>query len=90
MLKFTPTQQKIIDLLADGRPHTKEEIYAAIGYDDLCLEDDPVKAINLRNHVSKLRKILEPVGQDVVCISTGWSCRYQQVRTLHQCGDGRR
>lgn len=96
MLKFTPIQQKIINLLSDGRPHTKEELYVAMGMEGLTIEEDlsnrqdHLKAVNLANHVSKIRKILQPYGQDIVCVSTGWSSRYQHVRMLTQCGDGRR
>lgn len=71
---YTPTQQRILAVLADGRRHDREELRLAI--DELCSEQ------NLKNHLKLLRDRMRPRGEDIVCViyqRRGW---YQHVRLL--------
>lgn len=54
-LRFTPTQQKIMDLLSDGKPHAKDEIRE-------CLWDTMTELRNVHVHITNLRTILRPWG----------------------------
>jgi DNA-binding winged helix-turn-helix (wHTH) protein len=57
---FTPTQAKILSVLADGESHAREEIHA-------CLPDDLGSLENIHAHISTIRKRLREQGQDIVC-----------------------
>lgn len=58
MIQFTPTQQRIVDLLSDGLGHSKDEIYG------LLLTAGHVN--HIQQHISNIRRILRPVGQDIL------------------------
>jgi hypothetical protein len=75
---FTPTEQSILAVLADGLPHPPDEIKAAID------EDNPsmVAITNLRNHISNIRKKLRPKGHTVVCEIHNRTVHYRHVRLL--------
>lgn len=75
VLSLTPTQDRMLSILADGLPHTRRELHG-------CLYDDQGALGNIRNHIAALRKKLRPLGQDIVCeLSSGAIC-YRQVRLL--------
>ena len=60
---LTPTQQRLYDVLADGKPHTMPELFE-------CIDDNlgyPTKLLN--THVWYLRRKLNPRGLDVTCRS---------------------
>lgn len=57
---FTPTQQAMLDVLAGGRPHTRDELHA-------CLPDELGEANNVHAHLSAIRKRLRSKGEDIVC-----------------------
>ncbi len=79
---YSPTQQRILNLLADGKPHSKDEIHEL-------LEDDlaPVSAIHF--HITQLRKKLEGRGQNILCVLHRRNAKFQQVRNLVSPYDGR-
>jgi DNA-binding response OmpR family regulator len=58
-IMFTPTQQRIMAVLADGLPHSTAEMLG-------CLLDELNDASCLRSHISHLRKKLRPTGQDII------------------------
>ena len=75
MSQFTPTQQRIIDLMSHGKPVLPEEILA-------CLNDEqqPVHAVTV--HICHLRKKLRPMGSDIKRELYGSRWCYVMVRLL--------
>ena len=82
MLGYTPTEHRIIRLLADGLPHRREEVHA-------CLDDELSQIESIYPHISKLRRKIQPSGQDILAVTTGRITFYQQVRLLNSANDGR-
>jgi len=56
---LTPTQKRMLAVLQDGEPHDPIELHE-------CLEDELADMVNVRVHVSALRKRLRAAGRDVV------------------------
>jgi DNA-binding winged helix-turn-helix (wHTH) protein len=75
---FTPTQRRILDVLADRMPHRREELHA-------CLPDDLGALANLRFHLSQLRKVLRPHGQDIICQLYRNRLHYRQICFRQHC-----
>jgi DNA-binding CsgD family transcriptional regulator len=65
---YTPTQRKILAVLSDGRPHSREELFA-------CLPDDLGSVSNVRAHLSILRRKLR--GRLIVCELHGRAAFYR-------------
>lgn len=81
---ITRVQQKMLDILSDGMPHSKEELHT-------CLSDDLGPITNIRAHLCMLRKVLRPIGQDIVCEYVHWkSLHYRQIRLLASANNGRK
>ena len=61
MPEWTKTEVKILNILADGHPHPREELFT-------CIDDD---LANLKRqlafHVCNIRRKLKPYGQTIVC-----------------------
>lgn len=81
--KFTPTQLKILAVLSDGLDHKPEELLA-------CLWDTDGKVSNVQPHITALRKLLNPQGQDIVCVTRNKTSFYRHVRQLVPIADGKR
>jgi len=64
---FTHTQSAILDILSDGLRHRKEELAT-------CLPDELSAIDNLKFHLSNIRKVIRPRGEDIIC---EW---YQRIR----------
>ena len=62
-MEYTPVQVRILNLFADGQPHTSREICDAI--DDMCSHK------NMRTHLMLLRKKLEKIGENILCTVQG-------------------
>ncbi len=75
-LDYTKAQWRVLLLLEDGEPHTKEEIAVAAKVK----EGSTVHATYM--HVSKLRKILRPKGQDIICEYVSGKLFYRYVRLI--------
>ena len=73
--KFTATERRILRVLADGLPHTKDELFA-------CLEDELQDKNNVSVHVSRMRLKMRPSGHDIVNVFRMGSYKYQHVRLL--------
>jgi DNA-binding response OmpR family regulator len=73
--EYTPTQVRMLALLADGRMHTKEEL-------QLCLSDELSGFNAVRIHLTYLRKKLRPIGQDILCEYNQHKYFYRHVRLL--------
>ena len=73
--KFTPTHQAMLDVLADGRPHLRKELHA-------CLPDELGPPTNIHAHLTAIRKMLRPKGQDIICTLVNGRICYRHVRLL--------
>lgn len=72
----TPNEQRVLALLGDGRYHTKREIRE-------CIYDEYVTNTALRACIHRLRKKLQPRGEDIICEYRGKSwIGYRWVRLL--------
>ena len=72
--RFTPTEQRIVDLLADGLQHTKDEMVK-------CLHDDLAPAAALYFHIYNIRRKIEPLGEYLAVESMGpMGVRYRMFR----------
>ena len=83
MSQYTVTEQKILDVLSDGQPHSQEELHA-------CLWDDQGSLANIRPHITHIRQKLRPLGQDIICEYIDRRRLYRHVRLLHSANDGYR
>lgn len=75
--RYTPTQQRILNVLADGMPHLRIELLG-------CLHDELGDRTNLYPHLSRLRTLLRPQGQDIVCELQRRRVAYRWVRLLRR------
>lgn len=83
MIQFTPTEQRIFKILEDGMPHLREDLYP-------CIEDQLADMpVVLNVHIGRMRRKLETIGQDILCILRHRKIGYQQVRLLSSSVDGR-
>lgn len=80
-LKFTPTQMKLLAVLADGEPHSRDELIR-------CL-DETADARNLKTHICNLRGKLRRVGHDVVCQYVRRGLHYRHVVPYRGWGLGK-
>lgn len=82
--KFTPTEQRILERLSDGRPHSVAEMVLVV--------DELAAVVDLSNHVCRIRAKLLPLHQDIVCRTNGGGRQfaYQHVRLLASANDGRK
>lgn len=73
--QFTPTQQRIMNVLNDGLTHPKSELMA-------CLDDEMSDKSNLSVHLTYLRRKLRKKGLEIVSSKHGGNTTYRLVRTL--------
>lgn len=69
---FTPTQNRMFNLLSDGSIHSKEELHA-------CLDDELSEQNMVPFHICNMRKVIRPKGLDVV---SERNAGYRLVRLL--------
>lgn len=81
MVEFSPTQSKILAILSDGMPHSIEELQR-------CLWDEKGASHNVAAHLTAIRKVIRPRGEDIICQHLNHSHRYRHVRLLHSPSDG--
>lgn len=74
---FTKTQNAMLAVLSDGQPHTREELHK-------CLPDELSEMSAVRFHISNIRKVLRPKGQDIVCELKYGKIHYRHVRIISQ------
>lgn len=58
---FTPTQDKILNVLKDGLPHKTQELID-------CLGDSQATNKNVHTHIDNLRRKLRRIGQEIRCV----------------------
>lgn len=78
---FTPIETRMLKVLSDGLDHKREELHA-------CLYDELSNLSAIQPHISRLRRKLHPIGQDIVCIISRGNILYRNVRMLHSSYDG--
>lgn len=74
-MRFTPTQQRILDILSDGMPHHRSELHR-------CLNDDMSSTKVLRGHIYLLREKLLKRGENILCEYFKGSFMYRHVRLI--------
>lgn len=57
---FTKTEQAMLDVLADGLPHTFDELHA-------CLPDELSMKKSIGKHITAMRKVLRREGHEIIC-----------------------
>jgi hypothetical protein len=75
MFQFTETEQKIVNILIDGRSHHREELRA-------CIDGEFTALVTMQNHLKNMRKKLRPKGQDIICEFVNRQLHYRWVRLL--------
>lgn len=80
---FRPTEAKIMALLSDGLPHTRQEVHA-------CLPDELSSITAIKAHLTAIRKHLRPIGQDILCVWVTRKRMYRLVRLVASANDGRK
>jgi hypothetical protein len=78
---FTPTQQRMLNLLSDGLPHSREAMLE-------CLQDEHCSPTGHLAHLTAIRKVLRPKGEDVLCEYRQRRPFYRHVRLLASAHDG--
>lgn len=73
--RWTPTQQRMIDLLSDGMPHDRKELHR-------CLDDELAQLSAIQFHLSMIRRVLRPRGEDILCVLFDRKIHYQHIRLL--------
>ena len=85
-LKFTKTQQRILDVLADGQPHLRKELWACCpsvsGIEDEKSLNEFAR-LQTNRHLISIRYKLRAIGQDVVCEVHQRRMYYRQIRLLN-------
>lgn len=84
-MRFTPAQQRILQVLSDGRAHCRDELLEKVH------DDRKTEVSTLRWHISEIRKVLERRGQGIVCENLGGrrQAYYRWVRFIASAYDGR-
>jgi len=77
---YTPTQRKLLIVLSDGLPHTREELHKS-------LPDDLAIPATLRMHLSNIRKKLHPLGQDILVEHIKGQINYRLVKLMSEVSD---
>jgi DNA-binding response OmpR family regulator len=72
---LTPVQSRMLGVLADGRPHTREELRA-------CLWDEQGPVTNIQPHLTAIRKELRRQGEDILCVIVSRRICYRYVRLI--------
>jgi len=78
--EFTPTQQRILNVLSDGLPHPVDELVR-------CLNDDLSTRRHVSPHLTALRKLLRYRGETIACIHNHRTPCYMHVRLLSSASE---
>lgn len=62
-------------MLSDGMPHYREQLRE-------CVPDELASLYALKMHISRIRKVLRPRGQDIVCEIVRRQIHYRHVQLL--------
>jgi len=72
---FTPTQQAMLEVLADGLPHAREELHTCLPYKNGIIT-------NIGPHLTAIRRQLRPIGHDIICEVVRRRPFYRHVRLI--------
>ena len=72
---YTPTESRLVAMLSDGKVHSRRELLT-------CIDDDQAEFANLRVHLSRVRKKVQPLGQDIMYVSGNCTSGYRHVCLL--------
>ena len=72
---FTPTERAMLAVLSDGRPHPRGDLEA-------CLPDALGSPANIHPHLTAIRKVLRPLGQDIICQVVNRRNYYRHIRIM--------
>lgn len=72
MTELTRVQARMLALLSDGQPHSREALHAL-------LWDTDAPVGNIHTHISTLRKKLRPLGQWIVCEYARRTIHYRRI-----------
>jgi DNA-binding CsgD family transcriptional regulator len=75
MARFTPTEKRMLRVLSDGLPHSRDEL-------QLCLWDNLGAVSNIRCHLTSIRRKLRPRGEDVLCVIHRSRPAYRHVKLI--------
>lgn len=76
VVKFTPTERRILKVLSDGQPHTRAELMK-------CLWDELASPAAMRQHIINIRPKIAPLGQTIVCeMGKSYVIYYRHVTIL--------
>lgn len=79
MPQFTPTEQRIMDVLADGQYHKKIDLIRLLP-DDM----QPISALDM--YVVKIRRKINPIGQDLA-VERRWNTSHIRLVRLLDLGE---
>jgi len=82
-MKTTPTEKALLNVLSDGEPHKREELFAVLP-DEMARTPETGASNILKQHLFRLRGKLRPIGYTIVCEYTGGRYMYRWVRLLVQ------
>jgi hypothetical protein len=63
-MNLTRTQQRMMDLLSDGRYHSRQGLHT-------CISDELTNGHSVSVHLAYLRRKLRFVNEDVICVKEG-------------------
>lgn len=76
-VKLTATQQRFFDLMADGQRHYVEEFINL-------LPDTLGNLDNVEIHINNIRKVIRPLGEDIVSERIYRNKTYRRMRMIGQ------
>jgi hypothetical protein len=71
----------MLELLSDGKAHTRAELHGL-------LWDDQGALSNIQVHLSQLRKVVRPQGGEIICEIANRRICYRHVLLLREGGAG--
>ena len=80
---YTKTQQRILEMLSDGMPHTYLELFSCLPDPEGAMMDYGAGRATLAVKISDIRKHLRPKGQDIICEFNDRRRMYRHVRLLN-------
>ena len=78
---YTPTEQRILDVLSDGEAHRADELFACLCDD--CGGDRENLRKNLAVILFNLRRKMKPTGRTILSEWNNRRAFYRHVRLLH-------
>jgi hypothetical protein len=76
-LRFTPTEERLLAVLGDGEPHSRDELVA-------CLADELSGWKHVKWHLTSLRKHLRPQRKEVICQVVNRAFKYRLVQLVNR------